>query len=137
VTESFDLGGEQSGFWRQNGWILVMLRHSGSRLDWWPVVRVRSDSFNFRPQVCFDSFLGPAAVRHRASFFFGVHCWPPRSLRNSASRTLSQEYRQRRLIFMKGKMPFAFQDPKVRRETGILARIWASLKNPPSPGGAV
>ena len=42
VIESFDLGGEQSGSWAVSVWIFAMLRHSGRRLDRWPVVRVRS-----------------------------------------------------------------------------------------------
>ena len=41
VLESFDLGGEQSGSWVVSMLIFAMRRHSGSRLDWWPVVRVR------------------------------------------------------------------------------------------------
>ena len=51
VVESFDLGGEQSGFWMVSVLIFVVLRHSGSRLDWWAVVRVRSDGFNFGAYV--------------------------------------------------------------------------------------
>ena len=46
---------------------------------------------------------------------------PPLCRRNSAPCTLAQSYRQRLPILMYGRIPFAFQLPKVRRLIGSFA----------------
>jgi hypothetical protein len=63
-----------------------------------------------------------------------LHC-PPLCRRNRAPCTLVQSYRQRLPILIYGRIPFAFQLPKVRRLTGNLASSLFSSMKPVSPAG--
>lgn len=60
---------------------------------------------------------------------------PPRWRRRSAPCTLAQSYKQRLPILIWGRIPLAFQLPKVRRLIGNLASSCLSSMKPVSPDG--
>ena len=64
-----------------------------------------------------------------------AHDDPPRCRRRSALCTLAQSYKQRLPILMKGRIPFAFQFPRVPRLIGNFASNCFSSMKPPSPAG--
>jgi hypothetical protein len=70
--------------------------------------------------------------RGKASEIYQPAC-PPLWRRRSAACTLAHSYRQRLPILMYGRIPFAFQLPKVRRLTGNLASSLFSSMKPCSP----
>jgi hypothetical protein len=62
-----------------------------------------------------------------------AHDDPPRCRRSSALCTLAQSYKQRLPILMKGRIPFAFQLPRVPRLIGNFASNCFSSMKPASP----